>query len=139
VSDNTLPHVYRGKRLTAAQKLELLWALYGFGRDGGPDVEYGSLAALAGVIACPWGESLHFNHDGCPACASEEEGATAPEPGEADAQAACGLALEHGRLLEEAATLWPARHHMVCGCDYLYEGEPERKCPNPYRTKPEAP
>jgi hypothetical protein len=24
-------------------------------------------------ICCPWGEPLHFHHDGCPACAQAEE------------------------------------------------------------------
>lgn len=37
--------------------------------DSGPnDVEYD------GGAFCPWGEDLHFHHDGCPCCATFNNG-----------------------------------------------------------------
>lgn len=33
----------------------------------------GEYCDQCGDIFCPWGESLHFHHDGCPCCASEPD------------------------------------------------------------------
>lgn len=37
--------------------------------DGAHDPEY---CDQCGDIFCPWGEPLHFHHDGCPCCAMVE-------------------------------------------------------------------
>ena len=33
----------------------------------------GELCEQCGDIFCPWGEPLHFHHDGCPCCALSPE------------------------------------------------------------------